>query len=238
MEKHRRTHKWAFPLGVLLSALAMVGVVTLVMWLVDGIKLRIDNPREKQEYQAFLAKIIVHDPDPFDDVRTVPAARIPQLLDISIWSILRGDGVTPTSFPRDDDTGELLIAQALVEAEYQKIFGETPQLHESIEGSDYDFPYDAEAKVYRVPVTGSMAIYLPRITEINKIGGRIELTVDYLAYNDFTLNANGTYREPDQPAKVMVITLYTQADPDAPYRVGAIRHPLSQDYVGGGARLG
>jgi len=236
-KKRKRTHRWAFPLGVLLTALAVVGLVTLVRLGVIGIRQQLLNPKEKQAYEDFLSKIIVHDPDPFDDVRAVPIGKIPQLLDISIWSILGGDDATPGNLPTDDD-GNLLISQGKVEAEYEKIFGEKPPTHASIEGSDFDFVYDPEAKVYRVPVTGTLNIYLPRVTNVKKTGGAIELTVAYLAYNDFKLDARGLYVEPVNPAKTMLVTLYAQADADTPYRVGAIRPLLGDDFVGGAPKLG
>jgi len=240
MDKHKRAHRWAFPLGVILTALAVVGAVTLVRLAAGNIRQQILNPKEKLAYEEFLAKIIVHDPDPFDSVGAVPIGSIPQLLDISIWSILRGDDATPGNIPTDDDTGDLLIDQEKVAAEFEKIFGEPPPTHASIEGSDFDFIYDEEAKLYRVPVTGSLSIYTPRVKmkSVKKTGGAIELTVDYLAYNDFALNADGTYREPDVPAKTMLITLYTQAIEGYPYRVGAIRQTLGEDSVGGAPRLG
>jgi len=240
MAKHRRAHRWAFPLGVILTALAVVGAATLVRLAAGGIRQQILNPKEKLAYEAFLAKIIVHDPDPFDSVGAVPIGSMPQLLDICIWSILGGDDATPADIPTDDD-GNLLISQEKVEAEFEKLFGEPlpPGRHASIQGSDFDFLYDAEAKLYRVPVTGSLNIYSPRVMNIKKTGGAIELTVDYLANNDFQFDEYGRPSSPPAAAKTMLITLYAQPpEADYPYRVDAIRQTLGEDSVGGGARLG
>ena len=225
MVKHKRAHKWAFPLGVILSALAVVGLVTLVSLLAGYVRQWYENPKEKQEYEKFLTKIILHDPDPFDSVGAVPNGNIPQLLDISIWAILHpGDDAKPTAPPPTDDNGNMLIKEEDVEAEYMKIFGEKPPRHASIEGSDYGFIYDPEAKVYLVPSTGSLSIYFPRVRPggIKKTGNTIELTVDYLVYNDFKLDGSGLTPEDPDPAKTMLITLYAQADPDYPYRVASI----------------
>ena len=237
MDRHKRAHKWAFPLGVILTALAVVGAVTLVMWLVNVIRQPFENPKEKRMFEEILAKIILHDPDPFDSVGAVPIGSIPQLLDISIWSILREDDAKATNRPTDDD-GNLLISQDRVEAEFEKIFGQPPPTHASIEGSDFDFIWDAGAKVYRVPVTGTLNIYLPRVTNIKRTGGAVELTVKYLAYNDFKLDGSGLVPEDPDPAKTMLITLYAQADEDYPYRVGSItQQVVGADYVAGGPRL-
>ena len=227
MAKHKRAHKWAFPLGVILTALALVGAVTLVSLVVGFFKQQAANPKEIQAYEKFLTKIILHDPDPFDSVGAVPIGNIPQLLDISIWSILRpGEDTKPGNLPKDDD-GNLLISQDKVDAEFEKIFGQKPPKHASIEGSDFDFVYDPDARVYRVPMTGTLNIYLPRVRpKPKKTGNAIVLTVDYLAYNDFELDPSGRYLEPATPAKTMLITLYAQADPDYPYRVGSITPPV------------
>lgn len=238
MEKRRRAHRWAFPLGVILSVLAVVGLVTLVGMLVGGIRQQVLHPKDTLAYEEFLAKIIVHDPDPFDSVGAVPRGNIPQLLDISIWSILRGDDATPGKLPTDDD-GNMLLDQAKVEAEYEKLFGAVPPRHASIEGSDFDFVYDPDKQVYLVPMTGTLNIYLPRVTNIRKTGGAIELTVDYLAYNDIQLDERGLYKEPVKAAKTMLITLYAQDDAKHPYRVGAIRQIVGgTDTVGGAPKLG
>jgi len=224
MDNHRRAHKWAFPLGVLLTALAVVGAVTLVRMLWGFAAQKFDKTAEKAMYEEFLATIILHDPDPFDSVGAVPDGKISQLLDISIWAILRRTDSSPVKLPEDD--GDILISQEMVETEYEKIFGQKPSQHASIEGNDFDFAWDPGAKVYRIPVTGSLNIYLPRVTKINKTGSSIVLTVEYKAYNDFGLDESGRFLEPPEAAKTMLITLYEQADPDYPFRVGSISEPM------------
>jgi len=228
---------------MILTALAVVGAVTLVRLAAGGIRQQILNPKEKLAYEEFLKKIVVHDPDPFDSVGTVLAggSSVPQLLDICIWSILGGDDTTPVSFPMDDETGDMLIDQEKVAAEFEKIFGEPlpPTSHASVEGSYFDFVYDAEAKLYRVPTTGALSIYSPRVRlPIKRTGGAIELTVEYLANNDFEFDAYGRPSVPPAAAKTMLITLYAQADEDYPYRVGAILQPQGEDYAGGAPKLG
>ena len=235
MDKRKRAHSWAFPLGLILTVLAIVGLATLVNLVAGGIRERVRNPKEIERYEEFLAKIIVHDPDPFDSVGAVPLGNIPQLLDISIWSILRGGELTPADLPTDDN-GNMLISQDKVAAEFVKLFGIEPPKHASIEGSDFDFVYDPEEKLYRVPVTGTLNIYLPRVVPagVKKTGNSIELRVEYLAYNDFHIE-RGIYVEPVQAAKVMLITLHAQDDEKTPsYRVGAIRQSLGEDAVENG----
>lgn len=221
MIKNKRAHKWAFPLGVILTALAVVGAVSLIRLGVEGIKTKLENPDKILAYETFLAKVILHDPDPFDDVGAVPMGNIPQLLDISIWFILKDDDIN-ASLPRDETDGSVLISTARVEASYEKLFGAPPPKHADVEGSDFNYIYDPEAKLYRVPVGGFSDIYLPRVIDEHKTGSAIELTVEYIAANDFALDESGRKLVEPAAAKTMLITLYARDDKAYPYRVGSI----------------
>ena len=229
-QQHRRAYKWAFPLGVLLVVLAIVGAVTLVRLGAGGIQQQVNHSKEKELYEKFLANIIVHDPDPFDSAESVPMQNVPQLLDICLWSITNPEDEdrTPVTIPMDDE-GNLMVDKALVEDAYRRIFGTDPPTHMNVEGSDFDFTYDAEAQCYRVPVTGSLAIYTPRVRDIKKTGYSMELTVEYLAYNDFRLDERGRRLEPEA-SKVMNITLYETTEG---LQVGSIRQITGVGYAPG-----
>ncbi|MCL2106362.1 MAG: hypothetical protein FWH26_04780 [Oscillospiraceae bacterium] len=222
-QSKRRTHRWAFPVGLVLVLLAVVGAVTLVSGLVRGIQYRIDNPKDKLDYENFLKIIVMHDPDPFDDVDT--AANIPQLLDISIWSLQNSGEAAPKDYPMDD-MGNLRVPQEDVEREFLRLFGKNVPLHATIEGMDYTFEYDAQNKCYLIPTTGSLQIYVPRVRDIDKVGNSIKLLVDYLPYGtgDWRLDESGVPGEPE-PAKTMLITLFVSGDS---YTVGAIQLPPGQ----------
>jgi len=236
--EHRRTHKWAFPLGVLLVALAVVGAVTLVRLAAGGAARQLSQAKDKERYEKFLAAIIVQDPDPFDAPKSVPMQNVPQLLNICLWVITQPDdaGRTPEAIPMDDD-GNLMVPQRMVEDAYQRIFGTTPPSHMNVEGSDFDFIYDDEAQCYRVPVTGSLAIYFPRVREIvKKTGNSVELTVEYLAYDDFKLDARGRPLEPEA-SKVMTFVLYETPEGLDGLQVGTIRQPAGIGYAPGAPQI-
>ena len=222
--RHRRAHKWAFPLGLLLVALAIVGAVSLGILAKRGIDSYRDNPEERRMYEEFLAQIIVHDPDPFDAPEKVQE-NVSQLLDICIWSLLREKNNTPGDYPMDDD-GNLMIALEEVDAKYRGLFGIEPPRYVSVEGTDFDFIYDAAAEVYRVPISGELEIYVPRVREINKTGSSVDLLVDYLTYGDNNLDERNRQLELVS-TKVMLITLLEQPDNEKyPLQVNAIRQPV------------
>jgi hypothetical protein len=237
-KRHRRTHQWAFPLGMLLVALAVVGLIALVRMTATGIQQRVENPKAKTAYEEFLANIIVHDPDPFDSVDGVPDKNVPQLLDICLWSILQSKKNTPDQFTTDDE-GRMQIPKANVEAEYQKLFGMLPPRHATIEGGDFDFIYDSAKEVYLVPVTAALKIYTPKVTNIKKTGSSVELTVDYLPFNDFRMDERGRPVEPE-PAKTMIITLFEKGDsePENRWQVGSIRQMAGVEVAAGATVIG
>ncbi len=219
----RRTHKWAFPVGLVLIALAVVGVVTLVSLLSKGVKQLTQNPEEIQSYEQFLRPIVEHDPDPFDSVEK---ANTLQLLDISIWSLLRSDP-DADRYLMDAEDGHITIPQADVEAEFKKLFGKDVTAHATIEGADYTFEYDAAAKAYKVPQTGTPSLFVPRVKNYKKVGNSVELEVDYLGYGtiDWAEAEDGVPARPE-PMKIMMITLYV--NDDGQFTLGSIQVPVGQ----------
>jgi len=224
---------------MVLVALAVVGIVSLARMAAGGIQARIDNPEAKKKYEAFLANIVVHDPDPFDSIERVPDKNVPQLLDICLWSILQSEDNTPDQFSMDDD-GRMQVPKARVEQAFQDYFGILPPRHATVEGADFDFVYDPAKEVYLVPITAAIRMYSPKVTEINKTGGSIELKVDYLANNDFEVDERGRAKEP-APAKTMLIVLFERGKDnkgDMLYHVGSIRQVAGLDAAPGVTVIG
>ncbi|MDR2753189.1 MAG: hypothetical protein LBB50_02635 [Oscillospiraceae bacterium] len=233
MELHRRAHKWAFPLGMLLVVLAVVGAVSLVRTAANGVRQQLNNPEERVFFETFLAKIIVHDPDPFDSPDS--ADDFSQLFDICLWSLTQDGNNTPQKFRQDkNDNLNLQIDKKTVDAEYMKLFNVSPPDYFTVEGNEFDFVWDAEHEYYLVPVTGTLPIYTPRVTDIKKTASQVRLTVDYIATNDFEVDAEWNIT-PAKPAKTMIITLYQRQDET--YYVGAIQQQAGIDTVNNAPKI-
>jgi len=230
----KRTHKWAFPLGLLLVALAVVGAVSLASMAARGVRNLLDNPEQRQRYEAFLANVVARDPDPFDSPEHV-RENVAQLLDITLWSMLRREDNNPADFPMDED-GYLVIDEALVADQFRLLFGIDPPNHATVEHDAFDFIYDPDEQVYRVPIAGELVVFVPRVTNISRTGGAVELTVEYLAYGDFNLDETNRQLEL-VPVKTMIITLNEQDNNEVPWQVASIRQPLGVDVVAGAPLL-
>lgn len=86
----KKRRSWAFPLGLLVIVLVVAGVVAIVGAGVSGVKGVVERRENamKEEYQKFIAPVIMNDPSPFDDLSQ---ADIGQLMEAAVWSLLRSD---------------------------------------------------------------------------------------------------------------------------------------------------
>ena len=88
-KKHKKgARRWAFPLGLLIAVLALVGAVTVIAAGVGAAKNAVQKSRNFDEYNKMLTPVVMNDPDAFDDITN---ANPEQLIDIAIWSILKSD---------------------------------------------------------------------------------------------------------------------------------------------------
>ena len=68
MAKKNTKQKLAFPVGLLVVILALVGLATVVIAGVKGISTTIDKSRHFEEYEKFFTPVVLIDPDTFDDI--------------------------------------------------------------------------------------------------------------------------------------------------------------------------
>ncbi len=206
MANEQKTHKkgtrrWAFPLGLLIAVLAIIGVVTILVAGVNATKKGIEKSKNYEEYNKMLIPVVMNDPDPFDDLTK---ANPSQLVDISIWSILK-KGLSPDDYEYGDNG--MLLPEAEVNAEFKRLFGsEIQPTHASIEGYGYDFAYDANKQVYVIPLTGIVPMYTPKVLEKEKKNNAVILTVGYLSGDQWQQDSNGNMLPPE-PDKYMRVTL-------------------------------
>ncbi len=196
-----KKQKWAFPVGLIVVILAAIGFATVVVAGVKGVDIAIDKTKRYEEYEKFLTPVVLIDPDSFDDITK---ADMSQLMEISIWSLLKND-VAPDSF-ESNDSG-LSIPKLAVEEEFIELFGtEVTPVHGTIEGYGIDFAYDNTSETYTVPLTGVTPIYTPDVVDVSKTTDTVVLTVACLSGNAWEQGENGEMIAPT-PDKYIRITL-------------------------------
>lgn len=206
MAKQRKKNQAAFPLGLLAAVLAVIGLVTVISYAVNGVKRLTDQTARKQEYEEFLKPVVMFDPDPFDDLTQ---ADVPQLLNSAVWALLMStDGTEQYSYSEGETFG-IIVPQADIEKYFVTLFGteiDIASLHASLDMSKYEITYDAALKSYILPVTGVESAYTPHVTEIEKKGSSVILTVGYIGSKAWAQVADGDYAPPE-PDKYMKITI-------------------------------
>ena len=156
---------------------------------------------DEEEYEKFLTPVVLIDPDSFDDITK---AQMSQLMEISLWSLLKGD-VSPDSFESNDNG--LAIPKSAVEEEFIELFGtEITPVHGTIEGYAIDFIYDNTSETYTVPLTGVTPIYTPDVVKVEKTTDTVVVTVACLAGDAWEQGENGEMIAPT-PDKYIRITL-------------------------------
>lgn len=201
--------KWAFPLGIVVVVLAVIGLISVIVLAVRGIGSLTDNSEKFTKYEQFLSPIIMNDPDPFDDVRQ---ANMNQLIDASIWSLLKSDIDIDQYEYAEGDVSGVIVPQKDVEKQFAKIFGtDVKPVHSTVDGGAYTFTYDEARQAYIVPLTGVMPTFIPRVISQQKKGDSIILTVGCISGDGWEQDERGNYIEP-APSKYLKVTLRVSDD--------------------------
>ena len=205
-KKSGKKNKLAFPLGIIASILAVIGLITVIKFSTDNIKNLTDNTADKKKYAEMLTPVVMFDPDPFDDLTQ---ADVSQLLNSAVWALLMSeDGADKYPYSEGENFG-IVVPQADIEKFFVSLFGteiDIASMHSSIDMSEYDITYDAALKSYILPITGVESAYTPKVYDIDKQGSSLVLTVGYIGNKAWGQIDDGEYSAPE-PDKYMKITL-------------------------------
>lgn len=189
--------------GTIVVILVIIGIASIVIFSLGKIKdgRNATELAKREQYEELVAPVIMNDPDTFDDVTKADANA---LVAITIWSILE-DNSDPDKY--DYIEGGMLLPQKEVEEKFKKLFGPDVTLnHSTVDGGGIEFKYSEKKSCYIIPITGITPIYTPRVTDIDKKGNSVVLTVGYLAGEDWVQDSNGNMVAPE-PAKYVRVTL-------------------------------
>lgn len=205
-KKSGKKNKLAFPLGIIASILAVIGLITVIKFSTDSIKNLTDNTADKKKYAEMLTPVVMFDPDPFDDLTQ---ADVSQLLNSAVWALLMSeDGADKYPYSEGENFG-IVVPQTDIEKFFVSLFGteiDIASMHSSIDMSEYDITYDAALKSYILPITGVESAYTPKVYDIDKQGSSLVLTVGYIGNKAWVQIDDGEYSAPE-PDKYMKITL-------------------------------
>ncbi len=199
-------NKLAFPIGIIILILAVVGAVSTVRFAADSLKKITDNTADKLKYEQMLEPVVMFDPDPFDDLSQ---ADVSQLLNSAVWALLMSDEGTEKYPYSEGEVFGIVVPQEDIEKYFVSLFGteiDIASMHPSIDMSAYDITYDAALKSYILPITGVESAYTPKVYEIDKKGSSVILSVGYIGSKAWAQVADEGFEAPE-PDKYMKITL-------------------------------
>lgn len=203
MSTPKQNKKWAKPLGLLVILLAIVGIIFIIITIVNSITAKAESKKktEMQNFQKMLVPVVMNDIDDFDDITK---ADMSQLIEASVWAIIKGDVATDQYEVED---GLILYPATEVEAKFVSLFGAERDIeHKTVSSAGFEFTYDEEKGVYKAPITGVDPTYTPRVIDITEKSNTVILTVAYLSGSGFEQAENGDIVEPT-PSKYVKVTL-------------------------------
>lgn len=187
MKRQTRKHRghkrriWAAPFGSIVIILAVVGLATAVILLVNQVSAWTSDAPQRKKIEAYLEPVVMLDPKPFDTIEAIDKTMV---CDIALRACLleREDQKEPADNLLTDDLGRTVISYDLVEAKAKFYFGDgvvmTPPLNP---GNDSDYEFIALENAFHVPATAQMATYIPVVDSIKKNGGSIIAKVGYIS---------------------------------------------------------
>lgn len=204
VKKHKGSHKAAFPVGIAVTVLALVGLAAVIVLISAGIKNWAAKNKDYTEYNKLLTPVVLIDPSGFDDITK---ADMSELIEMSVWAILKSD-ISPDTYNIGE--GGIIIPEADVTEQFKKLFGtQVTPIHATVEGYEYEFTYDADSKTYTIPITGIVPIYTPKVVDKKESAETVVLTVALIAGDAWQQGADGSMVEPE-PDKYIRVTLRVQ----------------------------
>ena len=189
-------------LGLLITILVLVGVVTVLRAGVGLVANLFDDTAQKQEYEDKLEGLVLFDPMPFDGIENSDDLT---LREAAVWGCIYNIQETQGGFDNyntDPDTEQLLLPSVEVDAYLARLVGPSFKLtHRSFEMEDMTIEFDESSQCYKIPVTGTVGYYRAVVTKLFKRSGQLHVTVGYIptsSTDDSIINQSS-----DTPTKYM-----------------------------------
>ena len=217
IRKRPRRRKYAAPVGGAFIALAVIGIVTVIVLSIRLTVSFLDNDREKQMFESFIRPVVMFNPLPFEEPQSVDMM---ELLRYSMWGTLMSD--KRASYAYSDST-DLIIPATDLDVAAAKLFGPAMELvHQSFSDYETDYTYDETENVYTVPMSAQLFVYTPRVYEITSDGEYLKLYVGYIPPEDaWTADYAGNTKEP-APDKYMI---YVMSKTEDGYHIAKVQDP-------------
>ena len=190
--------------GAAALLLALIGLFTVLGWIVGLVRAALDDTDLRNEYRDRLYGMVMLDPVAFDDVNSVDEGIFKQA---AIWGTVyqvQNSGGSLDQYERDPDTGSALIPALEIDTYISNLLGPDYQVTEgTFSTAEFVYQYDEERQAYLVPVTSSVALYTPTVEKITKKDGQRIVTVGYVPTSSNNATGELSLTAPTEPTKYM-----------------------------------
>lgn len=200
----KKTKASDFIIGLVITALAVTGIVSIV----SACRNRIAEKKEaarQAEYESYMPYLIPAagiDVTPFDDISSAPMS---ELIEMSVWAVLNGE-MNPADYEYAD--GNLVISTAKTDAMFAYLFGNqiTP-VNQTVEGYGYEFTFDSAKSAYYIPLTTITPVYTPDISSVENKGSATTITCGFINSSAWSQSTSTGAMVTPAPDKFIRITL-------------------------------
>lgn len=189
--------------GLIVIVFAVVGLACSIIFAVNKI---VDYTKQKEqikfnEYSSLLISAAAIDIAPFDDIT---GADMKELVEMSVWSII-GSAENPNSF--EYKSGSLVVPAEAVESAFTHFFGTQRTIeHMTVQGYGYEFTYNTTENAYYIPITSLTPLYTPKVTDIEKKGNAVTVTVGMVNSDKWLQNSETGDLSTPAPDKYVKVT--------------------------------
>ena len=191
-------------LGAIALLLALIGLFTVLGWVVSALRTALDDSGRRASYADRLYGMVMLDPLSFDDVSTVDPGVFKQA---AIWGTvyeIQKNGGSLDQYERDPDTGSAMIPKLEIDTYISNLLGpDYPITDGSFSTDEFVYQYNEEKQCYLVPVTSSVAQYTPEVEKISTSGGKMYVTVGYIPTTSNSASGELSLTAPTDPVKYM-----------------------------------
>ena len=212
----RRQSKSAFWVGLLMSALSVVGAVALIVGCVSWIRSATDTTALKEEMYYYLEPVLMYTPTAFDNVNETEQDN---LLIAAAYRVMQKEQIRmlrekdDTSAYAVDDNGRIAVPVEEVLASYQTLFGPEATLkHRSVENSNLE--YSESDGCYYIPFETANTGSYPVVVSIKNGWKTYTVRIGYVPITDIQMDEYGNEMEPsaDMATHFQTYTLQKQED--------------------------
>ena len=194
----RGKFRYAVPVGIVVTILALVGVVSLVIFGIGAIARLNDTTQLKKDIYYFLEPVLYYNPTPFENINETEqdaflnAAAYRVSLAEQIRMLVDKD--ENCAYPVDDQ-GRIVVPALEIENAYHTLFGSNaPLTHRTVE--EGGLTYSEGDNSYYVPFETLTSGYKVVIADVDRQAGAYVVKVGFVANADIPYDEHGNLMEP------------------------------------------